>query len=232
MITIGLTYYDNFKMFERVRDYYMDLGNPNGYEFLVVDDGSPTRPLTTDDVPDDWSLLRITEDVGWNNEGAKNLIMKEAKHEWVFLMDLDHVIFKDVYNGLFTVPQNLKYFEAPFFRRVINVESSGKVTPITDPLRQMAANTYMITKTYFWELGGYDETFQGLYGYDGSMVKKLGRVNADRLHIGLDGFTYGGGGSSWTRDEKDASKAEYHAMGKHAAGTVTERIRFPWTRLQ
>ena len=171
MITLGYTYYDNYKMFEYVRDYYAKLNNPN-VQMLFVDDGSPNRPLTTDDMPDGWQLFQITEDVGWNNEGAKNLIMKVAPTEWVALLDLDHVLFPDVFEGLHGL-EKLEYNQAPFFRRLINCESSGKVTPITSQKHLMAANSYAITKTYFWELGGYDESLQGLYGYDGSMVKKL-----------------------------------------------------------
>lgn len=230
MITIGLTYYDNRLMFERVRDYYVSLANEE-VKFLVVDDASPVSPLTPDDMPERWSLLQVTEDVGWNNEGAKNLIMQEADTEWVINCDLDHVLLPHVYRHSQNITR-LEWDQAPFLRKIMNVESGGKVTANTDPIRVMAANSYAITKEYFWALGGYDETFQGLYGYDGSLVKKLGKHNHERLHAGLDCFTYGGGGSSWTREEKDASHRIYHEKGKAMARQPDpRRIKFPWRRL-
>ena len=137
-----------------------------------------------------------------------------------------------MYIVVLILSRRLKPTDAPFLKKIINVESGGKVTVNNDPLRQMAANSYAITKTHFWDLGGYDETFQGLYGYDGSMVKKLGKHNRDRMDIGLDCFTYGGGGSSWTREEKDASHAIYHQKGKEMGRHPDpRRIKFSWHRL-
>ena len=83
MITIGITYYDNFRLFEYNRDWYDKINSPN-VKFIWVDDGSPERPLTKEDMPDGWDLYTITEDVGWNNEGAKNLIMHVAETPWVY----------------------------------------------------------------------------------------------------------------------------------------------------
>ena len=55
MITLCYTYYDNWKAFERMRNYYTKLENPN-VKFLIIDDGSPNRPLKKRDVPKGWSL--------------------------------------------------------------------------------------------------------------------------------------------------------------------------------
>ena len=146
------------------------------------------------------------------------------------LLDIDHVLFPHVVRNIDQL-NKLDKRQAPFFRRIMNVESGGKCTPNLDPLKQMAANSYAIHKEHFWELGGYDETYQGLYGYDGSLVKKLGKRNADRLDVGLHGFTYGGGGSSWTRDEKDRSQAIYRANGvKMGQNRDERRLKFTWKK--
>ena len=228
MITIGLTYYDNFRLFEFNRDWYTKQKSDH-IKFIVVDDASPVRPLTKEDMPPNWELHRINEDVGWNNEGAKNLIMHLTDTQWTLLADIDHVLMP------YCIPllpnlEKLKKTDAPFMRRLMNVQTDGKVTPNIDPIRQMAANSYAITKDYFWELGGYDETLQGLYGYDGTMVKRLGKANHERMDVGLHCFTYGGGGSSWTREEKDESKAKCKIAGRTLQPS-NERLRFTWQRL-
>ena len=211
MITLCYTYYDNYPAFERMVNYYKKLKNPN-VRFLIIDDGSPNRPLTKKDTPKGWDMYRITEDVGWNNEGAKNLAMHVAETEWVVLLDLDHILFADVFMGLHRITE-LPEDKAPFFRRPLRFLENGQPEPNTDPLRQFAANSYAITKTHFWKLGGYDESLQGFYGYDSSMVRQLRPNNAGSFHCGLDGFDYHGGSSSWTRDEKDASKHELKKNG-------------------
>ena len=48
----------------------------------------------------------------------------------------------------------------------------------------------------------------------------------------MRGFTLGGGGSSWTREEKDASQAIYRTTGGSLVGKTSERCRFPWQQLQ
>lgn len=229
-VTLCYTYYDNYPAFKRMVDYYRKLNNPE-VEFLIIDDGSPNRPLKKKDTPQGWKMYQITEDVGWNNEGAKNLAMKVAETEWVVLLDLDHILFADVFMGL----QNLTKLpsdKAPFFRRSLRFLKDGSPEPNTDPLRQFAANSYAITRTHFWNLGGYDESLQGYYGYDASMVKRLRPNNAGSFHAGLDGFDYHGGSSSWTREEKDKSKHELKGKGIPQYQQTTDRIRFPWKRIK
>ena len=88
-ITIGITYYDNYEALKKMIHYYKSWDN---YKFIIVDDGSPKRPLEKNDIPNDWSLYRVTKDIGWNNEGCRNLIVHECETEWVCLIDMDHMV--------------------------------------------------------------------------------------------------------------------------------------------
>ena len=226
MITLCYTYYNNWKAFDRMKTYYQQLENPN-VKFLIIDDGSPDRPLKKRDVPKGWSLVRINEDVGWNNEGAKNLAMKIAETEWVVLLDLDHILFPDSFRGLHKIC-DLPGDKVPFFRRPIHQADDGTIYPNNDPIRQFSANSYAITRTHFWKLGGYDESLQGMYGYDGTMVARLRNGNRGSFHVGMDGWDFRDGGSSWTREEKDASLKECR-VARQNYEPDPRRCKFTWT---
>ena len=58
-ITLSYTYYDNFKQLKYLTNLYKN----TDYKFIVVDDASPKRPLDANDVPDNWSLYRVTKDI-------------------------------------------------------------------------------------------------------------------------------------------------------------------------
>jgi len=87
-LTIGITYYNQIEAFNHLKEYYKD----SNYKFIICDDASFTHPLTEKDMPDNWSLLTIEKDIGFNNEGARNLIMDNVQTEWSLLVDLDYLI--------------------------------------------------------------------------------------------------------------------------------------------
>ena len=241
-VTIAYTYYNKMTMFESVRDYYTAMELPH-VKFMICDDGSQEKPLTDNDVPDDWGWLQVTEDIGWNNEGARNLIMKEAETDWVVLLDLDHLLFPYVAQQIHNIA-HLDKDKAPFHERQFNIQSkmmqpamnldlSGGLTPYP-PHKIVSANSFAIHKEHFWKLGGYDEAFSGMYGYDMTLVRQLGNKNPDRFTCGMLGFTLGGGGSTWTREQKDKSMVETRKIRTQRRGLNMpgERIRFPWKRIR
>ena len=231
-VTIGLTYYDNYAMFAKVREYYSAIPTDR-VAYVVVDDGSPTRPLEAEDMPSGWELLRITEDVGWNNEGARNLIMREAPTNWVALLDLDHVLMPQVVMQLANVTEKLNPEQVPFVERQINIEPDGRVKSFLH--KSASPNSFLIHKNTFWKHNGYDESLQGLYGYDSTLVKRLSPdgTAATRLLIGLQAFHLGGGASSWTRAEKDESHQKCRVAKANLSSMKADpqRIKFPWTRI-
>jgi hypothetical protein len=87
-LTIGITYYNQIEAFNHLKEYYKD----TNYKFIICDDGSQINPLTEKDIPDNWSLLTIEKDIGFNSEGARNLIMDNVQTEWSLLVDLDYLI--------------------------------------------------------------------------------------------------------------------------------------------
>ena len=162
-LTVGITYYDNYDALLANIKHYKNFTN---YKFILVDDGSPIRPLKANDVPDHWSLYRVTEDVGWNNEGCRNLIAHVCETEWLCLIDIDHML-KDNDMNFAEHDKDCIYFLAdidwkydrndPRFNRHVR----GAL---------FDHNEFFTTKEYFWKCGGYDETYLGYYGVDGSLT--------------------------------------------------------------
>ena len=81
-LTIGITYYNQIEAFNHLKEYYKD----TNYKFIICDDGSSTHPLTEKDIPvvagitqNNWSIIRIEKDIGFNSEGARNLIMDNVR---------------------------------------------------------------------------------------------------------------------------------------------------------
>jgi hypothetical protein len=163
-LTVGITYYDNYDALLANIKHYKNFTN---YKFILVDDGSPIRPLKANDVPDHWSLYRVTEDVGWNNEGCRNLIAHVCETEWLCLIDIDRYI-KDNDMNFYEHDKDYIYFLA-------DIDWNFKDKPNYRRRVRGALfdhNTFFTTKEYFWKCGGYDETYLGYYGMDGTLTNK------------------------------------------------------------
>jgi hypothetical protein len=107
--------------------------------------------------------LRVTEDILWNQPGAKNLAMKFVPTDWAFITDSDHLITEETVSNLleFSPKQGTFY-------RVGRLKDGQPCQP--------HPNTFLLRKSDFFSIYGYDEDFCGNYGYDDSFfVEKIVR---------------------------------------------------------
>lgn len=159
-------YFDNPKMlayqYERWAGYRRDL--KDRIQVVVVDDAS--RQVAAIDVPrpDDLPELRmyrITTDRDWGQNGATNLSAFVASAEWLLITDMDHVVNETLLDYL---------LNRHFSNRVYMLDrvDAPMMTPTLDRYGRPKPhpNTYMITKQFYWEVGGHDEHYCGLYGTD------------------------------------------------------------------
>jgi hypothetical protein len=103
----------------------------------------------------------VTEDLGFNGHGCRNLGVSQAETEWAFLSDVDQVISPTAMNQMLT-----KMRSAPM-NTFVGAKGGGLP----------AYNTYAIRREDYMMSGGYDEEFVNIHG--GS------RCFVDRLHTFL-----------------------------------------------
>ena len=158
-IRINYTYYNSIELFRRICRWYQEI-DPDGvlFDYSVIDDGSQKFPITDflDEIPEQWSVYRINKDHGWNNEGARNCLMKATKNQWNLMLDSDWVITK---NNLSRIHANISFLD----RSIVYYPGNYG--------HGVGRNSYLCTKEEFWERGGYDQAFIGYHGNDYSFLR-------------------------------------------------------------
>lgn len=157
-ITVGFTYYDNFSVVPLLVDQYQNIPA----DVIVVDDGSPIRPLTRSDIPNEWRLLRVKEDIGWNNEGCRNLIAHVTKTDWILFHDIDTMIKKECFDLL----QDIDSLELDTDTVYHICERSHSRSESRNQSAYYVHQHIVVFRDTFWKHGGYDETYNGYYGFD------------------------------------------------------------------
>jgi glycosyltransferase involved in cell wall biosynthesis len=185
MITLAFTYYNAPIMLEKQIEVWKTYkGLP--VEILVIDDGSPVPAMNilrrhAKEV-ENLRLIRIREDIHMNLPGARNLAFKEATHNWVFQMDIDHTIFRD------SVKKSIDQFkvkEELYIPDRYRAMEDGTFQPLT-----RHSDSFILHKDMFWDVGGYDEELREYY-YSGpcfllrKALKRAGveHVNLDNIYI-------------------------------------------------
>lgn len=167
-LTVGYTYYSSRRgscsrlaAWKKAKKSYTDIN----CDRIVIDDASPL-PLKSSS---GWDTYRVNEDVGFNNEGARNLIVQLANTKWVMLLDLDHYL----------KPVSIDLLNAGFLD-TLNVDTMyflNKSYPVTEEWRgdtvgfQFYHNNILISKQLFMEHRGYQIYIPGYYGLDGTLLR-------------------------------------------------------------
>lgn len=170
---VGLVYayFDNPTMLKAHLGEWMnyDLEAKNRFQFIVVDDGSPSAPALTT-VREAWGLARpldlqiyrVEVNKPWGQDAARNIGMKHVEALWSLVTDMDHMLsragarrmlqFVDdtAHRGSYYMPGRCRTSGAPYHSH---------------------PNTFLFHKGDYWDMGGYDEDFVGWYGSDGNFRK-------------------------------------------------------------
>jgi hypothetical protein len=182
-VTLVYAYYDNPGMLSRQFEEWARIPawERARTRVVVVDDGSPrwpaidvSRPVSSSLPP--LSLYRVLEDLPWHQDGARNLGAHVAGDGWLFLSDMDHVLPLESLQRLFKRADDPKAFYT--FARTDAATGLPMLDRSGNP--KPHPNSYAMTRELYWQAGGYDEDFCGVYGTDGAFRKQLLRVGYQR----------------------------------------------------
>jgi hypothetical protein len=138
-------------------------------QFVFIDDGSPIQPDVSSDLNLNLLLLRIREDIPWNQPGARNLGAVYARSDKMLMTDLAHE------------------FSEETLRYVVKMKNPGRTMYKLRRVRDEGEpckphpNTFVLSRWRFLRLFGYDEAFCGHYGFDDAMFWRWQRNHGTRF---------------------------------------------------
>lgn len=159
MLSVIVTYYSQPAMLARQAAEWK--GYPEGVEVIVVDDGSRVPAKA-----DGCRIYRVTDDIPWHQDGARNLGAHVALHDWLLFLDVDHVLPAEAAQALLG--------RLPVLRPRAAFRPARRLVSGAHRLRP-ARNIWLIRREDFWRVGGYDERLCGSYGTDLEFRPRLQR---------------------------------------------------------
>ncbi|OGS34740.1 MAG: hypothetical protein A2293_03530 [Elusimicrobia bacterium RIFOXYB2_FULL_49_7] len=133
----------------------------NNIQFIIVDDFSDNPVHFDGPNSTNHLVLRIDDDIDWNQPGGRNLGARLACAPWLLMTDADHEIKLEDCSKLIEMNKNPNEFFT--FKRKYPDGTLENPHP----------NSFLISREQFWAFGGYDEDFCGHYGYDDILMKRL-----------------------------------------------------------
>lgn len=230
-LSIVSAYYENAGMLRAQVENLNNLppGMAEQITLIVVDDCSPTAPAVVE--PGQRfavEVYRLAVDVAWNQDACRNLGMRHVKSEWVLLTDMDHVPSERLIDRLLTMP-----LDTSRFYRMARVSAPDASAYKPHP------NSYVLTKSLYWRVGGYDERWAGAYGTDGNFRRGLDKLSSEVFlkeplmrfprEVIPDAST-----TQYARQSKENEELKRRIKHEIAASGIEGPVtgRFEWARVQ
>jgi hypothetical protein len=183
-------------------------------EVIVVDDGSPQFPAADVLKPSGLpriSIFRVGEDIQWNQDAARNIGAYEARAPWLLLTDIDHVVPASSLGAILGGERP----ERSFY-------TLGRVKFYGGEVREPHPNSYLITKKLYWDIGGHDEDFAGIYGKDYLFRRRALRRSNE---VYLPGIVLARVGTSAVRDAGTTTINRKNGLRRSVWGYLLEWLK-------
>lgn len=148
-ISIIQTYYNDKDFLQKQIEHWKKIQVP--VAIILIDDGSSEYPAF--DIVKDvefnsnikFSLYAVTENIGFNSHGCRNLGAAVSRNDWLIFLDIDHFLEIDDLSKIYSMDLNQ------------NNWYSFTTAHKNDTFPSM--NTFMCSKKMFELGGGYDESY-------------------------------------------------------------------------
>jgi len=174
-LTVIVPYYENSRFLSRQLDHWLTLrlsaDVASNLKVIVVDDGSPNRSaeeVLRGRAQDFIRLFRLHDDIRWNWLAARNIGFHHAPDGWCLVTDMDHMIPEATLRSVIYSEHDPNVIYA--FRRFDVRGGDAPVEIAPHP------NSWLMTRSMFWKVGGYDEALSGHYGTDGEYRRRCAKV--------------------------------------------------------
>jgi hypothetical protein len=192
MISINITYYNEPRLLKWWYKTIVRLAD-EGYNFIlnVGDDGSMKDPairfFEKYSPSKNMHLFRVTDDIGFNSHGTRNLLMKNTTTDWNWMSDIDRQYDIKVFKGIHLWEDDLEQGHYYSFKE------GRKDTP-----DGFSLNEYIVHCNDFWETGGYDEEFVNIHFGDRYFLDTLRRVaQREKMEMWVVKYVRGARNVSW-----------------------------------
>lgn len=158
MIDIIYSYYNQYNVLstqiQLLNSYHDEIKNK--IRLIYVDDSSvQTAEKHLEKLNLKYSLYYITEDIGWNNGGAKNLGLYNSNNDWKIVLDIDMFLTENILREIIQYPKKENYVYKFITNEIENEQ---------EDLYKTYPGAMMIHKTALNKIGYFDEDFCGNYG--------------------------------------------------------------------
>jgi hypothetical protein len=149
----------------------------NLFEFILVDDFSDTEyKLPPNDL--NIRLFRVTDDIPWNQGGARNLATIHATGAVAMFIDIDQHIKIEFLERLCASIENIQRKTIHFFKSnppLINIQNGQELSH--------HPNSFFVNLKDFKAHVHYDEDFAGHYGFEDIFVMRAWEKAGNKLTL-------------------------------------------------
>jgi hypothetical protein len=207
---------------------------------VLIDDGSPAdeRPdpllmAAPAKVRSRFRLLRVLDDIPWNQHGARNLGAKLATTDWLLMTDIDRIV--PAHDMQIMLTRKLK---TDRHYKPLQYVARPDGMPLSELSPRAPLNQFLCTRKAYWRAGGYDEAYCGSYGGDAPFLKALEKQTplermTDVRMLRFNRHVLDGANTSTL--DREAGRAEYSRRykAKRASGNTAsiKPINFQWTEV-
>jgi len=249
-LSVVMPYYRNPRMLARhyrIWSQEWPAALKDQVEIVIVDDGSP-EPALDVERPDGLpalSIYRILEDRPWHQHAARNLGAHVAAHPFLLMTDHDHVIPADTLAEVLAAKDRGRVFtfgrvDAPLEPWRSDHASTMERTKRANGSLKPHVNSFAIARKLYWEIGGYDEDYCGVYGTDGVFRKRLYKaapechlVHAPLIRVSRDVIPDASTRDVARKEGRDLGTKQRIADEKRARGAARKItvLNFPWEQV-